>query len=63
MPETMTAPSDAPVAVPEPPRPRRSPSAVLWPLAGLVAAIAVWWLATVVFDIQKVIHFVEDNQV
>jgi NitT/TauT family transport system permease protein len=55
VPDTLTASSDAPTATPEPPHPRRSPAAVLWPLLGLVVAIGGWWLATVVFDIETVI--------
>nr|WP_312034209.1 ABC transporter permease [Actinoplanes sp. TBRC 11911] len=51
MQETMTAPAAVSAARPS----RRSPSAVLWPLIGVVVAVAVWWLATAAFDIQTII--------
>jgi len=36
-------------------RARWSPAAVAWPALGLVVAVAVWWLATTLFDIQTII--------
>ncbi len=55
MQETVTAPSQTPTPAPSGRRPRRSPAAVLWPVIGILVAIAVWWLATAAFDIQTII--------
>ncbi|MET0418468.1 MAG: ABC transporter permease [Actinoplanes sp.] len=54
MQDTMTAHTDVPTAPPAR-GPRRSPTAVIWPVLGLTGSIAAWWLATSLFDIQTVI--------
>lgn len=46
MQDTVTAPAR---------RGRWSPATLAWPALGLVAAVAVWWLATTIFDIQTII--------
>ncbi|MEV4638249.1 ABC transporter permease [Actinoplanes sp. NPDC049548] len=37
------------------PAPRRTVSAVVWPIVGLAVAVAIWWLVTVVFTINTVV--------
>ncbi|WP_199515805.1 ABC transporter permease [Nucisporomicrobium flavum] len=53
---TDLATASAPAAAdPAGPAPRRTVSAVLWPLLGLVVAIAAWWIVTVAFDMNVVV--------
>jgi NitT/TauT family transport system permease protein len=53
--ETMTAPAETPAPASSDRRTRHSPATVLWPLIGVVVAVAAWWLATAAFDIQTII--------